>query len=1155
MTCPYCSATILSISNFCSECGKQVAYQKYCYHCGMPYTVGINFCGHCGTNLHIVIQTLNDIAQGPQIPAVFQTNDTSITAQKEQTAEIPQAQKTIPKPITQTSEVAIKTHVNLQQKDITQAETAPVKSADDPSSSSQIGFSDEFAKFMPKHIVDQILHKSSLQEEMKNVAVMFADVSGFTAMSENMDPEEVTNIMNKCFQLLVDLVNKYEGTVNKFIGDCVMTIFGAPIAHENDSERAVRCALDMIKSIEAFNKTTNINVPIGISIGINAGKVFAGIVGSAMRKEYTVMGDTVNLAQRLESIATKGRIIVGQNVYKATKDLFEYIDLEPVAVKGKKEKVQSYEVVSEKKSESGKAVEYGWTLVNRTQELQKFDHILEKFEKPIGQILYVSGEAGIGKSRIMKELTGIFAKRYPDSYVIKCHAASHTTELTYYIFQNFIRILCNITNDDSENVMKEKIKTLQKYTLDMNEIHFIGLILYLKYEDSNVQFFDEAKKKLSIFLAIKKLIAHLTQEKPLAFVLDNLQWIDLLSKELLDFIIEDIRNNHIILFLCSRFDYSKVIEEDDSINVLTLTPFNKEETYNLIEEILGAKDLPETLKEAVWSRSIGNPLFTEEIIKSFVDDKKIVKNAEGKWLIDQKINLSEIPHTIHGIIASRVDRLDEKTKILLQHLSVIGREFRYSIAKEVMKDFPSLNDELIKLAHKQMIFEKAKSPDTVYIFKSLLLVEVSYGSILKKKLKEFHEKVGNAIEKINADRLEEHYELLAHHFSKTDCYEKAINYLEKSAEKLASECQLEGANNYYRTAIEFIKRALENNVIDVKIGKEKQMNNLYRSIDIALKQGDLDYSEKSCGDLLTLAEANKDKTFSSKAKIGLGRFHFFKGNFDDSINYLKEALHITQEEGLDEISSKTMGFLGDIYERKGESDLSIVTLEEGIKIAEKINNQRLLGELNKRIGTSYLFKGTYDKALDYYNKAIDYAKQVNDKTTMSGILGNIGIVYSFQKDFNQCLDYYNKALELCREIGDKIGISRNLHNIGEVYYENQKYKEALKNFQESLPVSEETGWREGYANNLIYVGFLKFLQNENATEGKEMLHKGIEISEKYNFNRAIPMGRYLLGKINIEEKNIDEAKQEFDKAMKIANSTGFKKLIDDINVELKKLAA
>ncbi len=1126
MICTYCKATILDISNFCSECGKQIAVNKYCYNCGIPYVLGSHFCSHCGINLSNISQ-------------VVQSSDIILPVKK---AVEPQLKIKESAVVAKVEEKISTQPIPIEEAKI-QETTPPV----------QGGFSEEFAKFMPKHIVDQIMHKGSLQEEMKNVAVMFADVSGFTAMSENMDPEEVTNIMNKCFQLLVDLVKKYEGTVNKFIGDCVMAIFGAPVAHENDSERAVRCALDMIKAIEDFNKTAGLKIPIGISIGVNAGKVFAGIVGSAMRKEYTVMGDTVNLAQRLESIATRGRIIVGQNVYKVTKDIFEYIELEPVAIKGKKEKVQSYEVLSEKNADSMKKVEYGWTLVNRDPELAKFNKILEKFDKSIGQVVYVSGEAGIGKSRIVKELTQRFSEKYSDCYNIKCYAASHTTEITYYIFQNFIRTLCNIASDDTEIQMKEKLMILEKYKLDMNEIHFIGLILYLKYEDSNVQFFDEAKKKLSIFFAIKKLLANLSQEKPIALVLDNLQWVDLLSKELLDFIIEDIRHTRILLFLCSRFDYSKVIEEDDSISVLSLMPFNKEETYKLIEGILGDTDLPEKLKEAVWSRSIGNPLFTEEIIKSFGDDKKIVKSAAGKWIIDQNINLSEIPHTIHGIIASRVDRLEEKTKILLQYLSVIGREFRYSVAKEVMKEFPNLDDELIKLAHKQMIFEKAKSADTVYIFKSLLLVEVSYGSILKKKLKEFHEKVGNAIEKIHADRLEENYELLALHFSKTDCYEKAIYYLEKSAEKQAIECQLEGASNYYRTAVEFIKKALENNIIDQKIGKEKQMNNLYRSIDISLKQGDLDYSEKSCHDLLALAETNHDKAFSAKAKIGLGRLNFFKGNFDDSITSLKDALQITESEKLDEISANTMGFLGDVYERKGDSDLAIVTLEKAITIAEKIDNKRLLGELNKRIGTSHLFKGTYDKALDYYNKAIKYAEESNDKTTMSGILGNIGIVYSFQKDFTQCLDYYNKALELCREVGDKIGISRNLHNIGEVYYENEKYKEALGNFKESLPLSEETGWREGYANNLIYVGFLRFLE-EHSNEGKEILNKGIEISEKYNFNRAIPMGHYLLGKINIEEHHIDEAKEELTKAMKIATSTGFRKLIDDINAELKKLA-
>ena len=1147
MICNHCKSTIPDVSNFCPQCGVKIDIFIYCSNCGNQTTSSANFCYACGSRLvksHPLTST--DQPPGEQTPppqiktAPVQEQKVDVQPPASEKAPSPEAPKTQPTPTPQTAPTP-PTQTPSQKPLVSQGEEE------------QPAVSSEFEKFMPKHIVDQIMKKGSLQEEMKNVAVMFADVSGFTAMSEEMDPEEVTNIMNECFQRLVAMVDKYDGTVNKFIGDCVMAIFGAPVTHENDEERAVRCALDMLNEIKEFNKQKNLDKPLGLSIGINSGKVFAGIVGSAMRKEYTVMGDTVNLSQRLESAAARGEILVGINVYRVTKDLFEYEKRDPIALKGKKEKVPNFVVLSEKKVTEEKKIDFVWDLFGREKETEKFNTILESFEASKGQVIYISGESGIGKSRLVKELFTTFSGRYSNSMTIKCAAASHSSNISYSMFQELLRNICMIDIKDDEKTMKQKIESLTRYGLDINECHFIGLIFFLQYEDSNVQFFEEEKKKLAIFLAIKKLIFNVSNQVPLVISLDNIQWIDPLSKELLDFTIQDINDKRIILFVSSRFDYSKTITENETSTIMTLKPLPKATTFELIKAILVTENVPDKICDFIWMRSAGNPLFTEEIIKSFVDEQKFAQDEDGNWTFDIDVDSTEIPYTIHGMIAARVDRLAEQPKMLLQHLSVVGREFPYILLKEIVEDFPKLEENLKELEKREMVFVKTRLPELVYIFKSLLLMEVSYGTILKKKLTTIHGKVGSAIEKIFADRLGEYYELLAHHFLKTENTEKALIYLEKSGDKLANEYQLEGANNYYKQAIQHITQAIKDQKLDDKKLKETLMSICHKSGSVAMWKGDLDFGEKVLSKLLDAAKKTNNSFYSINALMGLGRIKFLGGDYGEAINLFSQGLKISEETDSKEFAARVRAYIGETYERKGEPSLAIKELEQALPTAEEIDDKKLISDIRRRMGTIFLFTGEYDKALDNYNKALELADEIADKRTALAVQGNIGIVYGYQKDFEKCLQYYNKALEIAQEIGDKISESRNLHNIGDLYLDWEKDKQALKHFEKSLPISQETGWQEGYATNLIYVGYLKFMLTEEKDQSIETLKKGIDLCEKYNFNRALPLGKYLLGKVYHEKKDDSQAKKLYDEALKIAEETGYKKLVEDISKEKEKI--
>ncbi|MFH1727262.1 MAG: tetratricopeptide repeat protein [Pseudomonadota bacterium] len=1181
MFCNFCGKDNPDSSNFCSQCGSKIIKDYLCPGCGTKSLPGANFCHICGYKVNP-----NATPVPPQLPyygpqyqqqyaqgqAPFQQ---AYQAPPQQGGQFQQQSQTQTPPPVQAPNVERQTYSSeTTQAEYAQQETSPSVAAQtalqekkkpedqNTEENEQSGnqgdaksaIRSELGKYLPEHIVKQIMQKGTMEEEMKNVTVIFADISGFTSMSENMDPEEVTALMNECFQFLVHMVDKYGGMVNKFIGDCVMAIFGAPVAHENDPERAVRCTLGMLRGLEEFNKKKKLEKPLGISIGVNSGKVFAGIVGSAMRKEYTVMGDTVNLAQRLESAAARGQVLVGNNVYKATRDLFEFHELDPIAVKGKKDKVKCYSVEGEKKEEKIN-VDYRWDFINRRAEIEKLLELKEKALSSKGQVSYIVGEAGVGKSRLIGEFFDSLEKEDSEFRIFRAQCLSHSMEISYYPVTIILRTFLKFEDSDDEEALKKKVEVLKGWGLDKNEIHFIGSLFSLKYADSNIQFFDEAKKKISTFIALKSLFQKISRVKPTIICIDNLQWIDPLSKEFLVFLTEDIEHEKLLALFAARQKTLGDLGVETNQTIISIDPFDKDKLYELVEAILGSKNVNRRIKTLLWERSGGNPLFAEEIIKSFVEDKKIIETEEGCWELKMSVEEeSEIPQNIHSLIASRIDRLPDTAKKLLQHLSVIGREFKYGLLNVFLPDYQNLDKNIQILKERDILMIVSTSPELIYSFKSLLLVEVGYSSILKKNIKILHKQCGFAIEKLYKDRLAENFELLCHHFQKTDDEEKAVYYLEKAANKLQNDFQLEGASEYYYTLINRIKDGIEKEILDPVTYKEKLLEIYLKFGQTSVQKGDLHRAQEIYEALKELALSLGNNESLAEAMLGVSNCSFLAGEWEKAISTLNETLKLTEETDLKHYSVQCKKQLGQIYERLGNPEKAEKHLEEALKISEDMENMKQTGEINRVLGTSSLFTGEYDKALECYDKALIIAKELSDKATILSVLGNIGIVYSFQKDYDNSLDYYNQSLRIAREVGDKIGVSRNLHNIGELYYEREMYTEALSSFEQSLPISQETGWKEGTAQNLIYVGFLKFIiESEDSTKGREIINDGINLSKKCNFNRSLPMGLYYLGITYSKEGNKEKANDYFARGLEIAESTGFKKLIEDINLELKKL--
>jgi len=603
---------------------------------------------------------------------------------------------------------------------------------------------EKLQKYMPKNLIDKILSAKKMEGERRNVTVLLGDISGFTKMSEKMDPEEVQTMMNECFKFLVSMIYKYEGTVDKFMGDAVMAIFGAPIAHEDDPQRAVKAGIEMQRKLEEFNLEKKSETPLKMRIGLNSGMVVAGAVGSDMRMDYTVMGDTVNLTSRLETAAEPGQILVSASTYARVADDFEFEKLPMIQVKGKEDPVQPYRVkgikmVAKKKIRAVEGLEIS-KFVGRDREFGILKKVVDKLfsEQPKGAVISVFGDTGIGKTRLVYELNDYIKEK--GVTFLKGRGLTYGPTLKYLVFREMLSSLLEFEDNEEEESRKTKIKEKVK-TLNMDDSDAVPLLKFmgLQCDDAAFDNMDAEGKKRKTFEVLRSLFLKASVVKPLFFLFENLRWTDPDSRQLLNYLIDGIGSSRILIVCVYRrgFEHQwgdKVYYRE--MELVELTPENLEE---IISSILVENKLSDGLKKKILAKSEGNPFFLEEIIKSLMD-KKIIERVEGKWVNQKEVETIEVPESIGAVVMARLDALGEDEKKFLQVASCAGKSFKYKIVAPLCGEEDKLMKAVSNLKNQELIVEKSVYPEREYEFKQDIVRNVMYNSLLSRR-KELEEKL------------------------------------------------------------------------------------------------------------------------------------------------------------------------------------------------------------------------------------------------------------------------------------------------------------------------------------------------------------------------------------------------------------------------------
>ncbi len=534
--------------------------------------------------------------------------------------------------------------------------------------------------------------------ERRPVTILFADLSGFTAMLERMDPEDARGLINRCFDHLVPVVEKYGGVVDKFIGDEVMALFGAPVAHEDDSARALWAALEMMESLAAFNAREG--TAMQLHIGVNTGLVVAGEVGSSGRRAYTVMGAAVNLAARLEEASAAGQILVGPAIYRLTAPLFEFEPLGPISLQGRAEPLPVYRLLGPAAQPGALRGLAGLTspLVGREAELAGLLAASRALSQGQGGVVVITGEPGLGKSRLVREWRAAAPRVPPATRWAEGRCLSHSRRMAYHLLADLLRSLLALPGgaDEPETRMALEALCRDLFAGDFLEVYpYLGhlLALYLTGEAyERVHPLDPQALSGLYLSAVRRLLRSWAKVSPLVLVCEDVHWADPSSVELLLRLLPLVRGTPLLFCFVSRPDQdvtgwrlvTAAREQGVVLTEVSLQPLSEADGRQLVANLLRVEALPEQVRRLILERAGGNPFFLEEIIRTLIDREVIVLEGEG-WVCRQEVGQVVIPETLQSLLLARIDRLPEEVQRTLRIAAVIGRRFPLRVLETVLR--------------------------------------------------------------------------------------------------------------------------------------------------------------------------------------------------------------------------------------------------------------------------------------------------------------------------------------------------------------------------------------------------------------------------------------------------------------------------------------
>jgi class 3 adenylate cyclase/tetratricopeptide (TPR) repeat protein/ABC-type cobalamin transport system ATPase subunit len=949
--------------------------------------------------------------------------------------------------------------------------------------------------YLPPGLLPRLVPAPSQHEisgEHRLVAILFANFRGASELVTRLGrdrADDIAQALNQYFVAMHQAISRYGGVVNKIDiydrGDNLMAIFGAPVAHEDDAERAVRAALEMqaampslaspSQAAKAEGKKTWL---LGQRIGISTGMVVAGHVGAASRREYTVMGDEVNLAARLMSAAAEGEILLASFVQRKVVALFELADRGKVFLKGKSKPVPTHTIVGRRAQPEPVRGIRGLhsPLVGRADPIMVIQWLIEELRTGRGSIVSLIGEAGVGKSRLVAELRNqVIADG--DITWLDGRCLSYTQQVSYSALIDVIHTALGIVETDNQFDIRVKLRRRVDELLpdeaSQDILPYLARFLDLPLSDpeaERVTYLEGEALQRQILRAVAMFLAQMAQERPLILAFDDLHWADSASLALLERCLTLTYHAPVLILLvyrperthgCWALGQAASRDYPHRYSEIHLNPLNvdADQDKQLVCNLLSLEELPPALIQLI-DRAEGNPFYIEEIIRTLIDRGTIVRE-NGHWQLVQEIDLQAIPDTLQRIIMARLDRLPEEARRTLQLAAVVGRIFPYQVLSYLASAAAlaaQLDAGLVFLQRAELVRERSRVPELEYIFKHRMIHDVAYESLLMRDRRLYHRLVAQHLESLyTGQKLREAYELLAHHCSRSDDQEKGLHYLIKSGDKARAAYANPEAIAFYRQAESLAE----------ELGRPQEQAAIAEGLgDVLFHIGEYDEA------LICYESAlrhNPEVRQQADLHRRVAMVHEKQGEYEAALAACYRGIELLSPDGERTVEmAQLLTQCSRVYRRQGKNDAALMNGKASLVILKGTTHYREIARAHNVFGLA--FRDTQpSKAVEHLEQALAILERIGDEYEAARIYNNLAIIY-YQTDLARSTDYFGRALETMQRLGDVWGEASALQNLGIIHYGRGQYAQAVDYYQRSLEMKERLGDNLGIAQCHINLG-------------------------------------------------------------------------------------
>jgi class 3 adenylate cyclase/tetratricopeptide (TPR) repeat protein len=919
--------------------------------------------------------------------------------------------------------------------------------------------------YTPPHLTEKILTtRAALEGERKQVTVLFADIKDSTELIKGLDPEAAQQLLDPALHYMMDAVHRYEGTVNQVLGDGIMALFGAPIAHEDHALRACYAALAMQAAMRDYTEEVRRThgLELRIRVGLNAGEVVVRTIRNDLHMDYSAVGETTHLAARMEQLATPGTIRLSATTLRLVEGLVRVTALGPVPVKGLSEPVHVFEIVgaSAVRRRLQAAAARGLTrFVGRETEYDAIRQALTRAEAGHGQVVAMVGEAGVGKSRLVYEV--VHAHHTQGWLVLESASVSYGKATPYFPVIELLKHYAHIEDSDDVRALRARV-TGQVLTLDdalQDTLPALLALLDVLPADSPFLKLDPPQRRQRTLEALKRLLLRESQAQLLLLVFEDLHWIDSETQALLDLLVDSLPTARLLLLVNYRPEYQHSWGSKTYYTQLRLDPLPAASADEFLQALLGdgagaqhAAPL-QALKQLLIERTGGNPFFLEESVRTLVETG-VLAGEPGAYRLTQSLTSLQVPATVQAMLAARIDRLSAEEKRLLQTAAVIGHEVPLPLLQAIA-DVPeaALYRSLAQLQGAEFLYETRLFPEREYTFKHALTHEVAYNSLLQERRRALHASIVAALERLYPDRLAEQVELLAHHTLRGEVWDKALTYCRQAAAKALARSAHREVARYFEQALSVLQHLPENHAtrkqaielhvnlrhVFMHLGDHKNiiehlhaaemlaevMEDRYQLGQIAsfmtnyfLLTGDPDQALTAARRTLTLVQTLGDISLQVMANLHVGQLYHVLGDYQQGTMLLQENINNLTEDRMHDFfglslppSITSRVFLVSSLTELGRFDEGITYGGEAVQLAEAVDRPLDRAYAYRSMCYSYLRRGAFQQVIPILERGLALCEERNIINMLSWYASQLGYAYTLLGRYHEALSLLAKALQ------------------------------------------------------------------------------------------------------------------------------------------------